>query len=314
MPRIGKQPSKNLKKMRQAEKALSELRKQKCDKKLEIFKRLGVPEIAQKDKSVIHMQAILAIQLSQQGLIKLDNSLIPHLQEFVAQEEFPNFFEFLRDKYNRLVRQINEAYLKKVAFDPSAMFEAAHQLDPLNTCIGITNVGQVLNVETPTEDNMRFDQVPRCIQDSLVDRYVMHATALRFGLVKSSWTRDAGLDGLLAEIASKGPLVFNFFGNITLGKGSTQLAGREILQVIPTPSAIGHAFTVVGGHLTENVVYLVDPSDPSDPNNEGVQRFFFLDYEDFAYKLLAIDAISETLVCREGTFFAWASPYFTPFE
>lgn len=280
--RIGKAPCEQLSKEREIERLCSLRRKAQTEHEN------SLPAVANQLQNQLGSVALSYIDLTQaQFLIENGEklqpiletpealegrpSLFPFIAEFLDQEQCKNMHEFLLMKKFNTWNEINIQFLSNFNLNVEQLLESE---------INEENGYKKINWE-------KLDPVKKA---GFLDFFARDVSAKAYGLQKSSWRPEKGIDGLIDELKKNGPLAIGG----ALGrpayidepfKMSQKLAGRDIYAWRPGakrhPTTFsGHSILLIGAKKIQDkaFVYFIDPIDPSDPQDKPSQKIYMISF------------------------------------
>jgi len=227
-------------------------------------------------------------------------SAFPFLQKFLDQTLCQNFYEYVKYTWQQPKFEINATFLRSFGANPDALL-----LDPSNS-------------EQNSTNSSSFDEKGMILSDNLVKCLMSHL----FELKESSWAPNQQLPHLISELKARGPLVIaGLFGTSFYSTDpfimNEKIAERSIYAWPPgtksTSSSRGHTITVIGARKCDNkeLVYYVDPLDPSDPKDITAQKIYAISYRSFKESVINLAGAQQSIEHEELKFlntYALAAP------
>lgn len=279
--RIGKEPCEELVKEREIEKICSERRKAHTKHEN------SLPAIADQLQNEIGIQFLGGIDLENAKLLLKNKkilesletpealegcpSLIPFLEEFLQEGKCKDMHEFLLNKKFVVRNEINLNFIKNF----NVNFE-----DFIENEISSKNGYKKIN----------WNKRDITSKAGILDFFARDVSAQVYGLKKSSWSPLKGIDGLILELNTKGPL---FIGG-AIGqtayvdkpyKMNQKIAERDVYAWKPgakrhTISHSAHAVLLVGAKKIQDksYIYFVDSKDAGDPKDKSQQKIYMISY------------------------------------
>lgn len=280
--RIGKEHPPELAKEREVELICSQRRKAKTaheDSLPAIAQQLGNPQVdlilvtisLAKAKELLTNKPLLELVFNSEEAREGGPSFVPFIEEFSRQNRCPNLKEFLMNKKFEERNRINMQFLSRFGFRVEKLF-----------------------AETMTKQNgyaeLKWEEQGIFNQSAWIDFFACQISAKVYGFKKSNWQPEDGIEGLINELKTKGPLSVGG----TLGTGayeskpfkmSQQISGRDIYAWPPgakrAPSSFtGHSVLLVGAKKVDDkaYAYFIDCADPSDPKDRSQQRIYMISF------------------------------------
>lgn len=229
----------------------------------------------------------LTSQASQETITRLDSfpnlpvKLRPVISDFLAQDVFPNFYQFLLDFNRNKDPVLNESFLKKIGENPEDYIRCIQEVDPKMYNHLLRNTSEF----------------PRKLKLTLMDNFAFQATAKNYGFAFSTWKPLDPFETLLQEFREHGPLIMGgLYGRYYYVDKPTQMnsiKGRTVYGWPPNSKRINnasaHVVVLVGGQIKtitsqsgtvskQELVYYIDPNDPSDPKHPENQLVYVMSY------------------------------------
>ena len=207
-------------------------------------------------------------------------SLSSVLSDFSSQSRYLNLYDYLVYLKTSKRIEIDESFLSKAKINIRESLESLKKSDPLF-------------YEALREQNSHI-RCPELGKATALDYLVKEVSIKAYNLHVSSWMPTQPFESLAAEIQRHGPLiVFGTFGRsfyeVPPKKLEKTINNRDIYGWSKTDKKIPgtlmiHAVLLVGAEKIKNrqLVYYIDPIDPSDPSHRETQRIYAMSYERFS--------------------------------
>lgn len=201
------------------------------------------------------------------------------LCEFVKQKEFTTVSKFLANRKSKMIEQqikVHTNFIKTFCTTNKINFE----------------------LPTPTNYDIHY-------YGYLSKQTMLFTTKKAFCLYDAEWKPDQTIDKLITELKNKGPLYVNGrLGIDSYVDKPTQLSdklGGKTIYYWPKGSKrtfenldstekfkiiMNHSVVLLGANKDKNLVYFVDPQDPSDPKQPELQKTYAISYQNLTQNCL----------------------------
>lgn len=214
------------------------------------------------------------------GKSKTHVKLAELMRDFSAQSKYDDLSDFVHHRKLSRSIEIHSLYLKIFKTVPSLAFEKERILRPWHT--------------------LTYKELPDEFRSTFLSTLAIRTIARDiYHMSESTWTPFDKVDGLIQQLSERGPMfVCGLFGrtfyNASPQAMENKLHGKTIWYW-PVGSALpdngtspSHSIIVVGANNEGSrggLVYFIDPSDGSDPNDPERQKVYAMSYQRLTEKI-----------------------------
>ncbi len=266
-------------------------------------------------------------RLAYQEILKEFPEFPSFVDAFISQTKYINFWEFISNYYQNIKSdEINKNFIDKIKQSMGNFIEQSTPNDPIFQRIS-QSVESTFEYLRKTDQNYNnkftsrsWNQLTLDEHYLLTDRYVTYAIAKLYELKIASWTPFQPIEALIKDLKEKGPLVVSGtfhpavytmpyypYGKVN---GHDILAWPENTK--DKNSSVHHGVTIIGAEKTKELVYYVDPNDPSDPAAPEKKPIYAIPYKELKEGIIGLTNIGANDEFPSPGGYAWAARSFRP--
>lgn len=198
-------------------------------------------------------------------------SLYPYIVAFVNQNKHENLHAFLLHTAFEKRNEINENFLLQLGVNTEYLYETQMQIEP-------------------ELRDITWEKLNIVVRSSLLNVFVRNGSAEAYGLKRSTWKPNKGVECLINELNINGPLfVIGHIGKAFYKEApfvmKQTFSGRKIYAWKPgaeriSETYLAHSVLLVGAKKVNDngYVFFIDSLDPSDPNDRSLQKIYLISF------------------------------------